>query len=171
MIIRNEKMAGQTCWLGDGLVSFDAEGVAVGVVKRDGRRCDPPAPLNDSQVENAREVAFAGFVVEEDAEGAVPAPQAPAQAPAPVPAPEPCEGPPAAAQEPVAAAAEEPDEAAVEDEAPDGPDLPDLDALKRPALLALVRELGIGVNGVGLKNTDLAEAIRAAWRERGLLAE
>lgn len=167
--IYNEAMAGKRSWLGDGLVLFDAEGVAVGVVKRNGRKCDPPAPLNDTQFDHARRAAEFGFEVwledgepEEAAEAASQAPVAPVEAPEPAPAPAPC-NPPAEEQE---------QDAGPEDEdAGDGdaPNLPDLAELKRPALLALVQELGLGLNVVGMKNVDLAVAVREEWRARGLI--
>ena len=44
-IIRSEKFAGKQVWLGDGLVAFDDDGMAVGVINRGGTPITPPAPL------------------------------------------------------------------------------------------------------------------------------
>jgi len=54
-IIRSEKFAGKQVWLGDGLVAFDDDGMAVGVINRGGTPITPPAPLGPSQVEAAYE--------------------------------------------------------------------------------------------------------------------
>ncbi len=159
--IRNESLAGHQVWLGDGLVSFDAEGVAVGVVKRDGFDLNPPAPVGPSQVAHAR--AAEGFTLdgEDAAEDAQETLQDAAEAPAAESGAEAHEEGPAAAED---AAAPESEEAAG-----GGPDLPDLDALKRNELWALVQELGIDLPFVGSSSEDFQAAIRDEWRRRGLI--
>ena len=169
MLIFNRSMAGKRSWLGDGLALFDAEGFVVGVVKRDGRVIDPPAPLNETQFDHARRAAEFGFEVLEEGEVPTATPEVAAQAPvAPVDAPE-----PVAAPEPQLPPAEEQEQdAGPEDEGAgdgDAPGLPDLGELKRPALLALVQELGLALNVVGMKNVEIAAAVRDEWRARGLI--
>ncbi|MEA3400815.1 MAG: hypothetical protein U9R79_06150 [Armatimonadota bacterium] len=68
--IRSERWADEQVWLGDGLVRFDADGNAVGVIKRAGQQISPPEPVGPSQVDAARQSA--SYTVDEAADEAPP---------------------------------------------------------------------------------------------------
>lgn len=141
-IIRKERLAGSLVYLGDGLVQFDEEGVAVGVVEREGRALNPPAPVGRSQVEAA--LRAPGYVVEgveetaaEEEEAAVATPE--------VPTPE-----PEVAAAPEAAA----------------PDRPDLATMDRAAKYHYAKDvLGLDVDWLHTKTAELERLIREAWAE------
>jgi hypothetical protein len=140
--IRSERWAGGRVYLGDGLVQFDEEGVAVGVVERAGRALDPPAPVGPSQVESA--LQSDSYVVEGVAEAAA-AEEAAAVATPEVPAPE-----PEVAAAPEAAA----------------PDRPDLATMDRAAKYHYAKDvLGLDVDWLHTKTAELERLIREAWAE------
>ncbi len=136
-IIRSERWAGACVYLGDGLVQFGADGLALGVVARDGRPVNPPAPIGRSQVESA--LQSDSYVVEGDEN----------------PEPEYEAGPDAEADAvPEAQPAEEHAER------------PDLAAMSRGEKYRYCRDvLGLEVPYIGTSQDDFDEAIRAAWAE------
>lgn len=150
-IIRSKRWAGACVYLGDGLVQFDEEGVAVGVVERAGRALDPPAPVGPSQVESA--LQSDSYVVEGVEEEAEAAEAAEVEAAAPeVPAPAAVVGvePEVPAPEPDAAA----------------PDRPDLATMDRAAKYHYAKDvLGLDVDWLHTKTAELEQLIREAWAE------
>lgn len=147
-IIRKERLAGSLVYLGDGLVQFDEEGVAVGVVEREGRALNPPAPVGRSQVEAA--LRAPGYVVEgveEEAEAAEVE---------------------AAAQEVSAPEVPVPASAAEAGVAPEAaaPDRPDLATMDRAAKYHYAKDvLGLDVDWLHTKTAELERLIREAWAE------
>ena len=151
--IQSSKFAGRQVWLGDGKVAFDAEGVAVGVVKRNGRALRPPEPLGPSQFAAAHgSPSYTVTGWEAPAEAAV----SPQEAPE-VPGVSQAAGTSPAAPAPPQAAAQ----GLVVGEAPAERDA-DLADSTRQELYRLAQDMGLDPAWIGSTSDDLRELIISA---------
>jgi len=135
--IRSKRFAGKQVWLGDGLVAFGDDGVAIGVINRGGEPIRPPAPPGPSQVEAAYESPSYEVLGDEN-----------------IGVPDSDATPPAT------------DEAVADESVPEADgqeDVPDLDAMTRAQLYRYAtEELGLKLDWKGTTADEFRAAIRAA---------